>query len=266
MQIIGLLVLIIVGLGAGFVVNLLAVRLTHNRPLFGPIGCTRSPHALRAWQAVPLVGYIRQGGRCATCGKRLSMAFPLVELGLAGIFGALYLLEGWGLPLLFHAFYAAVLVLVLVVDWGYREIYLPVIGVGVLVSLLGSLVLPGMGWESALIGAAVAGAFFLVAYLLARLLFPHVEEPLGLGDVYLALMMGTILGFPNVVGALLIGPLLAGAAVLLLLLSRRNKLGDLIPYGVALCIATLLFLVYPGPLAEALRLPALKAFLEGLFS
>jgi prepilin signal peptidase PulO-like enzyme (type II secretory pathway) len=212
-----------------------------------------------------VVGYIRQGGKCTTCGKSLSVSYPLVEGGLAVIFAVLFLLEGWSLTLLFHAFYAAVLVLVLVIDWKHREIYLSVIAVGVLVSLLGSLVLPGMSVLNALAGAAVAGAFFMLAYLLAKILFPKVEEPLGLGDVYLALMMGTMLGFPNVVGALLIGPLLAGAAVLLLLISRQRKMGDLIPYGVALCIAALLFLVYPGPFAEALRLPALKAFILGLF-
>jgi leader peptidase (prepilin peptidase)/N-methyltransferase len=263
--IIGIMVSLIAGLAIGFVVNILATRLPANRPVLGAITCTREPHPLTAWHYLPVVGYLRQRGKCATCGKALSFSYPLVEGGLAAIFAVLFLLEGWSLTFLFHTFYAAVLVLVLVIDLKHREIYLSVIAVGVLVSLLGSLVLPGMGVMNALAGAAVAGAFFMLAYLLAKILFPRVEEPLGLGDVYLALMMGTMLGFPNVVGALLIGPLLAGGAVLLLLISRQRKMGDLIPYGVALCIAALLFLVYPGPFAEALRLPALKAFILGLF-
>jgi prepilin signal peptidase PulO-like enzyme (type II secretory pathway) len=116
-----------------------------------------------------------------------------------------------------------------------------------------------------LVGAAVAGGFFLLAYLLARLIFPHIEEPLGLGDVLLALMMGLMLGFPNVVGALLIGPLIAGAAAILLLVSRKSKIGDFMPYGVALCAATILFIIYPGPFADALQLPVLTYLVSTIF-
>jgi leader peptidase (prepilin peptidase)/N-methyltransferase len=159
--------------------------------------------------------------------------------------------------------YVAVLMLVLVIDWKHRDIYLSVIALGALMALAGSLLLPEIGIVNALIGAAVAGGFFLLAYLLAKLIFPRIEEPLGVGDVFLALMMGLMLGFPNIVGALLIGPLLAGASALIMLLSRRSKMGDFMPYGVALCVATILFLVYPGPFAEALKLPALNMMLFG---
>ena len=117
-----------------------------------------------------------------------------------------------------------------------------------------------------LIAAAVAGGFFLLAYLLAKLIFPRIEEPLGAGDVLLALMMGLMLGFPYIVGALLIGPLIAGATAILLLLSKRSKMGDFMPYGVSLCAAAILFIVYPTPFADALHLPALAQMVSGLFA
>src|SRR5207253_1611203 len=101
-------------------------------------------------------------------------------------------------------------------------------------------------------------------YVAARLIFRHIEEPLGAGDVYLALMMGLMLGFPNVVGALVIGPLIAGAVALILLVTRRSGMGDFMPYGVALCVAAIVFLVNPGPLAEALHLARLVDVLSGL--
>lgn len=182
-----------------------------------------------------------------------------------GIFVSLFLLEGLGFRLLFHALYSTFLILVLVIDWKHRDIYFSVIAAGSIIGLAGSAVLPEVGIVSALIGAAVAGGFFLLAYLLAKLIFPKVEEPLGAGDVLLALMMGLMLGFPNIVGALLIGPLIAGATTILLLISRRSKLGDFIPYGVALCAASLLFLVNPAPFADALHLPALVAALSNIF-
>lgn len=264
MEVIGAVIALLAGLVVGFVINVVSTRLSADKPLLaGGLGCTRSAHRVALGQALPLVGYILQRGRCSDCGKRLSVSYPLVELAMGVLYAALFLLEGLGLRFVFHAFYVAVLMLVLVIDWKHRDIYLTVIGVGAVVALLGSVLLPDVGLWSALLAAGVAGGFFLLAYLLAKLIFPHIEEPLGVGDVFLALMMGLMLGFPHIVGALLIGPLLAGIAAILMLVSRRSKIGDFMPYGVALCAATILFLVYPGPFAEALKLPNLMMLLFG---
>jgi leader peptidase (prepilin peptidase) / N-methyltransferase len=132
------------------------------------------------------------------------------------------------------------------------------------VAFAGSFFLPGVGPGYALIGAIVAGGFFLLAYLTARLIFRHIEEPLGMGDVFLALMMGLMLGFPTIVGALVVGPLIAGAVAILLLVTRRTSMGDFMPYGVSLCVAAIIFLLNPGPLANALHLSTLIDVLSGL--
>jgi prepilin signal peptidase PulO-like enzyme (type II secretory pathway) len=255
----------LVGVLAGFAVNVVATRMAANKPMFGPLGCTRSGHPLSVRQALPVLGYLMQRGRCSTCGQRLSAAYPLTELATGLLFLFLYLLEGLGVSFMFHAAYVAILVLVLVLDWKHRDIYLSIIAAGWVISLLGSIFLPGVGLASALIGAAVAGGFFLLAYIVARLLFRHIEEPLGVGDVFLALMLGSMLGFPNVVGALVVGPLIAGAVAITLLVTRRSSMGDFIPYGVSLCVAAIIFLINPGPLAEALHLPVLINVLTDLF-
>ena len=255
----------VLGLFAGFGVNLIATRLAAQKPMFGPLHCTRSPHRISPVQALPVVGYLTQGGKCAQCGHKLPVAFPATELATGVLLAGLCWLEGPSLSFLFHSAYVVVLMLVLVIDWKHRDIYFSIIALGSLVALLGLFVLPGMDLVSGLVGAGVAGGFFLLAYLLARLIFPHIEEPLGLGDVLLALMMGLMLGFPNVVGALLIGPLIAGAAAILLLVSKRSKMGDFMPYGVALCAATILFIVYPRPFAEALQLPVLTYLVGNIF-
>lgn len=266
MQALFVLLMFAVGLVVGFLVNVVATRLASHRPLFGPLHCTRSSHPLTPVQALPLVGYMMQRGRCSTCGEKISLSFPLVELSTGILLAFSYSLNGFGLPLLFHALYIAFLMLVLVIDWKHRDIYLTVIAAGSAVALLGSFLLPGTTIWGALIGAGVAGMFFLLAYVLAKLIFPKIEEPLGAGDILLALMMGLMLGWPNIVGALLVGPLIAGVATMLLLVSRRSKLGDFIPYGVALCVASIIFLVYPTPLAEALHLPALSYAVSNLFN
>jgi leader peptidase (prepilin peptidase)/N-methyltransferase len=266
----GAIVAILLGLLAGFVINIVATRLANDKPIFGRLACTRSAHPISRVQALPVVGYLLQRGQCSTCGKKLSIAYPATEGATALLFLLLFVLERLSVPFFFHAAYTTILMLVLVMDWKHRDIYLSVIGVGWLVALLGSLVLPGIGTASidlvsALIGAAVAGGFFALAYIMAKVLFRNIEEPLGSGDVLLALMMGLMLGFPNVVGALVIGPLIAGAVAIILLLTRRSRMGDFMPYGVSLCVAAIIFLVNPGPLADALHLSALVSVFSNLF-
>ena len=256
---------LVLGLFAGWGINLAATRLAAQRPMFGPLSCTRSPHPISLSQALPVVGYLAQGGKCAQCGRNLPVSFPATEAATGLLIAGLCWLEGFGLSFLFHSAYVVVLMLVLVIDWKHRDIYFSIITLGSLIAVAGLLVLPGMDLVGGLLGAGVAGGFFLLAYLLARAIFPKIEEPLGLGDVLLALMMGLMLGFPNIVGALLIGPLIAGAAAVLLLVSKRSKMGDFMPYGVALCAATILFIIYPGPFAEALHLPVLTYLVNGFF-
>lgn len=258
-------IVFLLGLFVGFGINLITTRLAAQKPMFGPLGCTRSPHRISLLQALPVAGYVWQGGRCVQCDRNLSAAFPLTELATGALIAGLFWLEGFGLPFLFHSAYVVILMLVLVMDWKHRDIYFSIIILGSLVALGGLVLLPGMDLVGGLVGASVAGGFFLLAYLLARLIFPKIEEPLGLGDVLLALMMGLMLGFPNVVGALLIGPLIAGAAAILLLVSKKSKIGDFMPYGVALCAATILFIVYPRPFAEALQLPVLTYLVDNIF-
>ncbi len=265
MYLINTVIVVLFGLISGFVINLVATRLAADKPLLGRLACTRSPHPISLVQAFPVMGYLGQRGRCSTCSKKLSLAYPATEGAMVLLFLLLYVLEGLGISFLFHAAYTALLMLVLIMDWKHRDIYLSVIGTGWVIALVGSFLLPGMNVVNALIGAGVAGGFFLAAYVMARIIFRKVEEPLGSGDVLLALMMGLMLGFPNVVGALVVGPLIAGAVAVILLLTRRSKMGDFMPYGVSLCVAAILFLLNPLPLIEALHLSTLVGVLSQLF-
>lgn len=266
MYLVNAAIALILGLLSGFLVNVVATRLAADKPMFGRLSCTRSPHPVSFLHALPIVGYVLQRGRCSTCSKKLSLAYPATEGAMALLFVLFFMLEGsLNISFFFHAAYTALLMLVLVMDWKHRDIYVAVIAAGWLVALAGSLVLPGIDLINALIGAGVAGGFFLVAYIAARLMFRHIEEPLGSGDVLLALMMGLMLGFPNVVGALVVGPLIAGAVAAVLLVTRKSSMGDFMPYGVSLCVAAIIFLLNPGPLAQALNLSRLADVLSQIF-
>src|ERR671935_1506127 len=85
-----------IGLAGGFLVNVVATRLAANHPLLGGLRCTRSGHPLALRQYFPVIGFVAQRGQCSTCGKPLSVAYPLVELATALLVLAFFALEGFG--------------------------------------------------------------------------------------------------------------------------------------------------------------------------
>ncbi len=96
--------------------------------------------------------------------------------------------------------------------------------------------------EAAIAGAA-AFAVFLVVSVVAR-------GGLGMGDVKLAGMLGFLLGWPAVAGALTVGVVAGGLAGAALIVASRANLRSSIAYGPYLALggAIAIFALNPAPL------------------
>lgn len=163
-----------------------------------------------------------------------------VELGTALLLA--YLWQGYGLsPRFFYlAFTSSFFLLAALVDLKYRLVLNALIYPAGVLALLSHAMPPGRETLLSLMG----GAFGLLPFLLAILLKP---DGIGAGDVKLATLIGLVVGFPQVVYALVIAVLAGGIAVAVLLLTRRWKLTSYIPYAPFLCLGAILILIYvPG--------------------
>lgn len=96
----------------------------------------------------------------------------------------------------------------------------------------------------ALLGLVAAGGVFILFFLLAKLLYPGVAAPFGLGDVYLAAFIGALVGFYHLPTALFYGMALAGLVALALIILRAlgHSVPQYIAYGTYLCVGALFFL------------------------
>ncbi|MCZ7669288.1 MAG: A24 family peptidase [Chloroflexi bacterium] len=95
---------------------------------------------------------------------------------------------------------------------------------------------------SALVGAVLGFLIFLGIYGLAKVTFG--PGAIGQGDVKLAMMMGAMLGVPDIVAAIVLGIVLGGLISALLLLSRLVKRGTYLPYGQYLALAAMIMLMW----------------------
>lgn len=183
---------------------------------------------------------------------------PLLALVTAGLFLIVSMHFGlsWQLPAYF--FFAAVAVVLAVIDARHHllpnAVVVPALGVGIV--LLALATAGEAGWGA--LGRALFGGLVLfIVYLVLALISP---AGLGMGDVKLAAVLGTFLGFQGW-GTLFVGAVLAsvvGAVVgLVVLASRRGGLRSDVPFGPSMLVGAMVAVLWGEGLARNYLLPAL---------
>ena len=241
------IVFTVLGLLVGGLVNQLGSDIPARQGLTRPHCpyCGRDRPWLQ-WLALP--AYLVRRAGCPSCGAPISLRHPLVEVGLAVAYGYLWIVLGPSVKLVFYCVYSTIFAVILVTDIERRLIPNVVTFPAIAIALAASLVVPGAKWWSALIGGAVGFSFILLAYFVGTAVFGPLA--LGQGDITLALLVGTIIGFPLVVEALVIAILVGAAISSILLITRVRGLRDPIPYGPFLIVGAIVTLLWGYPIAE----------------
>ncbi len=266
----------IYGLVVGSFLAVCIVRLPEDRSLLVPSACPRCGTRVRWRDNVPVLSWLLLRGRCRDCGTPISPLYPTVE-ALGGTLGWLLfrrlmptadLVDGahvlaWVVWFVF----LAMLVVAAAVDVRHRIIPDQVSSFAVPVGVAGAVALElvgfegwlGVGWRSAVLGAAIWGAVFAGFAVVGR--FVARQDVLGWGDVKLAAMLGSFLGiFPGTFLTVLFGSLLGAVVGIVGTLVARRRVW--MPFGPPLAVAAagwvlwgdvLLQALFPGLVAMTLR-------------
>jgi len=219
------------GLVFGSFLNVVIYRLPRGENIAFPAShCTSCGTPIRAFDNLPVLGWLFLRGRARCCKAPISARYPLVELlgGLLG--GALIQVAVLTLPLdtplwqgglLFAAELALGLGLVAAAFIDLSHMYLPdslTLG-GALLGLLSVPLRPGAAWSESLIGAAVGFAIVWLPFdFLHRLL--RGKPGMGLGDAKLVMLAGAWFGWQGALFTLLAGALQATLVVVAVYLVR----------------------------------------------
>jgi leader peptidase (prepilin peptidase) / N-methyltransferase len=193
----------------------------------------RSP--ITALQNIPLLSWLLLRGRCAKCGKPISVRYPLVE-ALTGILTACV---AWRFGLGFPALAAMVLTWFLIaltfIDLDHQllpdSLTLPLLWVGLTLSLwgpMGSAPIP-VDPRSSLIGAVAGYVSLWSVYHLFRLLTG--KEGMGYGDFKLYSALGAWLGWQMLLPVILVAALVGALVGAAFLSVRRQGRGTPIAFG-----------------------------------
>jgi leader peptidase (prepilin peptidase)/N-methyltransferase len=221
----------------GSFLNVVIHRLPRGESIVSPRSrCPGCGRQIRAWENIPIVSFLLLRGKCAGCGGAISWRYPAVELLTAAGFGAIFFLDGPGIPLLCDLLFFSLLLPIAFIDIDHRvipdELSLGGLAAGIFLSFL-----PGGDWKGSVAGALLGGGIlYATAFLYEKI---RGAEGMGGGDIKLLAMIGAFLGWRGTLATIFFGALLGAVGGLLAMRKGGEGLKTAIPFGPYLCAAAL---------------------------
>ena len=227
--------------------------------------CPECRKQLKWYHNIPLLSWLILGGKCAYCGSKISLSYPIIEL--LSVLSCVLAYQAMPDPATAGLVYlfCCGLIVITFIDLDYfiipDVISFPGMAVAVAAAAAnnlfmhyyGTLIFKGPVVENlvqALWGLLAGGGFlFLVAksYHLLR----H-REGLGLGDVKLLAVIGLFFGYQAAVYTIFVGSVIGTVFGVLQLALQGQKLSRPLPFGPYLAAAALLYLFTDPALPFAL--------------
>lgn len=239
------IVVVVIGLIIGSFLNVCIYRIPQGESIaFPPSHCSACGHSLSVRDLFPVISYILLKGKCRYCKEKISLQYPLVELLTAALFLVTYIKYG----LSFRGFTAAILICLLiiasVIDLNCMRIPNKV---NLIIVAVGAISILQFEWRiflDSLLGMLLGGGSLFLMGLIAGWLLN--KEAMGGGDVKLMAACGIYLGFHSTLAALLFAFYASAIVVIVLLVFKKLKRNQKIPFGPFLCsgviVAVLFFL------------------------
>ncbi|KKU20083.1 MAG: Type 4 prepilin-like protein leader peptide-processing enzyme [Candidatus Saccharibacteria bacterium GW2011_GWA2_46_10] len=220
----------------GSFANVLIYRLPRNEKVSGRSKCPHCKNVLRAGELVPVLSFIFLKGKCAHCGGKISILYPLVEIA-SGILFVFALFHASG-GILIAAVLAAALwtLLAIAVTDSLTKTIPDILNIPF---VLMAIIYAWLTGFLPIIAPLAAGGFFALQWIISR------GRWVGSGDIILAAGIGFLLGeWQMVVIAIAAAYIAGGVFAAGVLISGKKGRGSQMPFGPFLAIAAVIVLAW----------------------
>lgn len=223
--------LFVLGTCFGSFINVLVSRFGKKKKWFqGRSYCDSCQRELSWWENVPAVSFLFLKGKCLTCRSPIPWSYFLVEIfvGLFYIFLFIFLKNSLGCSLFMGVVHYLIFTLLVVVflfdlkyfiipDWATFGLVVLTLLVRFNQGNIGSLSywLPAVGFSF----------FFLFLFMITK------GKGMGFGDVKFGFFMGLFLGWPKIIFSFYISFLTGAIVGVILILLKKRKFGQVVPFG-----------------------------------
>lgn len=246
---------LILGAVVGSFLNVVILRLKSGEKISGwRSHCPHCRQDLAPADLVPIVSFIFCRGRCRYCRKNISWQYPLVEIATALLFGLFF----WSnlnrlslsadpmswlnnsdfiLAVIRDLVFASALLVIFVYDLRWYLILDRVTVPAMIFAALINLIL-GFTWQSLIAGAVIGGGFFALQFVASS------GKWIGGGDVRMGVVMGLMVGWPNILVALFAAYLIGALVAVTLIIGKRKKAKSQLPFGTFLALGTIVAMLW----------------------
>jgi leader peptidase (prepilin peptidase)/N-methyltransferase len=204
--------------------------------------CPSCEHPIRWYENVPVVSWLALRGRCSACRAPIALRYPLVELASGLLALACAMRFGWSPALAAALLLSWALLALALIDLDHQllpdDITLPMLWLGMAASLVPVMVTP----RQAIVGAVVGYLSLWTVFHLFKALTG--KEGFGYGDFKLLAMLGAWCGAQAILPVVLLASLVGAAVGLGLVAAGRASFGKPIAFGVFLCPAAWVYLIW----------------------
>lgn len=265
-----LFIVFILGILIGSFLNVVILRIPNDESIAYPAShCFTCKTPLKPWHNIPLFSWIFLQGKCAFCGTKISVQYPLIELISGFIFLIIAIKMGVSVPSILTAFTFLTLLALSMIDFRYKMVpdSLNLLALLFAIFSVTSFHAFTVHFQNALL---FAGGFTLLRFALSYILtalakkgakktqtswnkhyhtYPFVEA-LGEADIMIAATMGALLGVKLALFAIFVAALLSLPVMLLLL--KRPPEEQKLPFIPFLAFGSFITFVYSLPILSYL--------------
>ena len=237
------IVIFLIGLCIGSFINVCIYRLPIEKSIISPPSfCPKCKKKIKWYHNIPLFSYIILNGKCAYCGEKISIRYPLIELLTGLVFFINFNLFGFSVNFFAYTIFILLLIVATFVDLEHMIIPDEISIGGTFVGFIFSFIRADITWLQSIIGIILGGGILLLIikgyFLLTK------KEGMGGGDVKLLAMIGAFLGYKSLLFIIFSSSLLGTIIGIPLIMAKKDKSSLAIPFGPFLSLGAVIYIYF----------------------
>ncbi|MBI5096615.1 MAG: prepilin peptidase, partial [Nitrospirae bacterium] len=228
----------ILGAVIGSFLNVCIYRLPLQQSIISP--SSHCPHChipVKFYDNIPILSFLLLRGKCSSCGNPRSVQYMLVEILNAASYALILWRFGLSVESAIYAALFSSLLVASVIDLHHRIIPDVITIPGTIAGLLASaFILPG-GIKGSVIGTLVGSGIFFIAAVASR-------GGMGGGDIKLIAMLGSFLGWINVIITIILSSFIGSLVGILMMIFLGKGRKYPIPFGPFLAVGGIISLFF----------------------
>ena len=226
------------GAAIGSFSNVCIYRLPKKLSIISPPSqCPNCGKNISPFDNIPIISFLILRGRCRYCQSPISWRYPIVELITGLIFLSLYLNFRISPQFFIYALLCTSLIIIAFIDLEHKIIPDVITLPGIIIGLTLSLTMPHITLINSIKGLLIGGGLFYAIAIISR-------GGMGGGDIKLIAMVGSFLGWKNVLLTIFLGSLFGSIVGIVLIILKKKNRKDMVPFGPFLSLGAIISIFF----------------------